>query len=237
MKLSAPVYILKQRAKALSRDSGIPLARALDRIAKREGFASWSLLAARARPQLPASRLFAELRPGHLVLLAARRGQGKTLLSLELAVRALRVGGRAAFFTLEFSRTEVAEYLAAIGASLAELGARFSIDDSDDICADYVAAQLAGTPPGTLVVLDYLQMLDRKRTHPALAEQVQSLKDLARRQRLIVVCLSQIDRSFDATARPCPDAGDVRLANPLDLGLFDRLCFLERGEMRIATAG
>src|SRR5215470_17176943 len=47
MKLSAPIFILKQQAKALSRSEKIPLHAALDRIANREGFAAWSLLAAK----------------------------------------------------------------------------------------------------------------------------------------------------------------------------------------------
>ena len=39
MKLSAPIYRLKRLAKILSRDEGLPLHEALDRIAAQEGFA------------------------------------------------------------------------------------------------------------------------------------------------------------------------------------------------------
>ena len=44
MNLSAPIYKLKRNAKLLSRNDGIPLHQALDRIARNEGFKSWSLL-------------------------------------------------------------------------------------------------------------------------------------------------------------------------------------------------
>ena len=44
MRLSAPVYQLKRKARLLSRTDNIPLHEALDRIAVREGFAAWSLL-------------------------------------------------------------------------------------------------------------------------------------------------------------------------------------------------
>lgn len=47
MKLSAPIHVLKRKAKLLSREAGIPLNQALDRIAKDEGLQSWSLLANR----------------------------------------------------------------------------------------------------------------------------------------------------------------------------------------------
>ena len=101
MKLSAPVYRLKRDARLLARKENIPLHAALDRIAVREGFGAWSLLAAKASATAPAGKLFARLSPGDLVLVGARPGHGKTLLSLELAVEAMKSGHRGAYFTLE----------------------------------------------------------------------------------------------------------------------------------------
>ena len=82
MKLSAPIYQLKRQAKLLSREESIPLHEALDRIAVREGFRDWSLLAAKVSTAMPAGKLFSRLAPGDLVLLGARPGQGKTRVSL-----------------------------------------------------------------------------------------------------------------------------------------------------------
>ena len=90
MKLSAPLYHLKRKAKLLSRAENIPLHEALDRVARQEGFGGWSLLAAKATATAPAEKLFARLAPGDLVLVGARPGQGKTLMSLELAVQAMK---------------------------------------------------------------------------------------------------------------------------------------------------
>jgi DNA replication protein DnaC len=92
MKLSAPIYHLKRKAKRLSREEGIPLHEALDRVAATQGFSAWSLLAAKAAAATPASRLFAQIRPGDLVLVGARPGHGKTLMSLALAVEAMKSG-------------------------------------------------------------------------------------------------------------------------------------------------
>src|SRR5678809_1215162 len=108
MKLTAPIFILKQQAKALSRKEKIPLHQALDRIASREGFNAWSLLAAKAASDRPSERFLEQLSPGDLALVAARPGQGKTLFSLELAVETIRRGNQAAFFTLEFTQGDVA---------------------------------------------------------------------------------------------------------------------------------
>ena len=44
MWLSAPIYRLKRRARLLARNEKIALHVALDRIARAEGFAGWSLL-------------------------------------------------------------------------------------------------------------------------------------------------------------------------------------------------
>lgn len=56
MTLSAPIYRLKRRAKLLSREAGIPLNQALDRVAKDEGFRIWSLLVARNPAQSAAAK-------------------------------------------------------------------------------------------------------------------------------------------------------------------------------------
>jgi replicative DNA helicase len=232
MKLSAPLYHLKRTAKTLSRQKGIPLHAALDRIAAEEGFKAWSLLAAKAAAAAPASKLFARLRPGDLVLVAARPGHGKTLMSLELAVAAMKAGHRAAFFTLEYKEKDVWGHLRDLGVDQTRFQELFDLDCSDAISADYIEKKMATAQRGSVVVVDYLQLLDQKRENPPLMAQVRALKTFARDRGLIVVFISQIDRSYDPSTKPCPDLEDVRLPNPLDLQLFDKTCFLSNGEVR-----
>jgi AAA domain len=237
MRLSAPVYQLRRKAKLLSREARIPLHDALDRIAAQEGFAGWSLLAARASSKAPAGKLFARLSEGDLVLVGARPGHGKTLMSLELAVEAMKSGGRAMFLTLEYVENDVRDRFRAIGVERAKFDGLFEFDNSDDISADYIVRKLARAPRGTLVVIDYLQLLDQKRENPDLMHQVRTLQSFARARGLIFVFISQIDRSYDPSTKPFPDLGDVRLPNPLDLTLFSKTCFLNNGEIQFRATG
>ena len=236
MILSAPVYHLKRQARLLSREAKIPLHQALDRIAAQEGFASWSLLAAKLSETAPASRLFAQLAPGDLVLVGARPGHGKTLMSLELAVEAMKSGHRSVFFTLEYTQRDVLDRFRAIGVEPARFNGLFEFDTSDAISADYIVRILRSAPRGTLAVIDYLQLLDQRRENPGLMEQVRTLKAFARDSGVILVFISQIDRSYDPAKKPVPDISDVRLPNPLDLSLFDKACFLNEGEIRFHAA-
>ena len=236
MKLSAPIYYLKREAKLLSRRESIPLHQALDRIALREGYASWSLLAAKQAAVTPASKMFAQLSPGDLVLVGARPGQGKTLMSLELVGEAMKSGRRSIFYTLEYTEKDVLNRLRLIGLDPAQFNGLFTLDCSDAISADYIIDTAASAPHGTLLAIDYLQLLDRKREDPALAVQVSALKSFARHRGLIIVFISQIDRSYDPAKKSYPDLSDVRLPNPLDLTLFDKLCFLNNGEVRFQAA-
>ena len=235
MKLSAPIYRLKHRAKIISRDEGIPLHAALDRIAIEEGFGGWSLLAARYAATAPSKELFARLNPGDLVLLGARPGHGKTLMSLEVAVEAMKSGHRGAFFTLEYNETDILNAFRAIGEEPGAFEDRFRFDNSNTISAEYVTRHLETAPRGTLVVIDYLQLLDQKRENPELMSQVRALKTFASDRGLIIVFISQIDRSYDSSANSCPGLEDVRLPNPLDLTLFTKTCFLNDGEVQIAA--
>lgn len=235
MKLSAPIPMLKRKARLLARTGHIPLHQALDRIAAEEGFGAWSLLAATAAATRPAGKLFARLAPGDLVLLGARPGQGKTLMGLELAVQAMKAGQRSTFFTLEYTESEVLDRFRAIGADRAQFDGLFELDSSDTINAAHIATRMVTAPRGTMVVVDYLQLLDQKRENPALMDQVQALKSLARDKGLIVIMISQIDRTYDPSAKAVPDLDDVKLPNPLDLKLFDKACFLNQGEVRFQT--
>lgn len=237
MKLSAPLYHLKRKAKLLSRAENIPLHQALDRIARQQGFAGWSLLAAKAAAAGPAEKLFAQLAPGDLMLLGARPGHGKTLMGLELAVQAMKSGGRGAFFTLEYTEKDMLDRFRAIGTARENFADRFEFDSSDEISSDYIVRRLANAPRGTLVVVDYLQLLDQKRGNPELMVQVRALRSFARDRGLIFVFISQIDRAYDPSQKPCPDLNDVRLPNPLDLSLFSKTCFLNDREVRFRAAG
>jgi len=237
MKLSAPVYRLKRKAKELARKDAIPLHLALDRVAAGEGFGVWSLLAAKSAETLSAEGLLARLAPGDLLLIGARPGHGKTLLSLQLAVEAMKVGRRAAFFTLEYTAKDVLGRFKALGVDPAQFETLFGFDDSDAISADHIMRALAEAPPGTLAVVDYLQLLDQKRGNPELTVQISALKAFAQTRGVILAFISQIDRSYDPATKTCPDLRDIRLPNPLDLSLFSKTCFLNQGEVRFQAAG
>lgn len=232
MKLSAPVYRLKRKAKRLSREENVPHHAALDRIAAEEGFASWSLLAATTPSVTPAGVVLARLQSGDMLLVAARPGHGKTLFSLELAVEAMKAGRRSVFFSLEYTERDILGRFRAIGAEPADFDGLFTFENSDAICAAYIMDALKDATAGTLAVVDYLQLLDQKRGNPELMIQIREFKAFARTSGAILIFISQVDRSYDPSRKPVPDIADIRLPNPLDLRLFDKACFLNAGEVR-----
>jgi replicative DNA helicase len=235
MRLSAPIFRLKRKAKLLSRDTKIALNQALDRVARDEGFESWSLLSARLTAAAPARRIMEQLQEGDLLLLGSRPGHGKTLMALGLMVEAVRLGRHGAFFTLEYTKSETLAQIRSLGTNPDQLGDRLSILASDDISADVVIQFLAGTPRGTVAVIDYLQILDQKRSKPELSVQVADLSRFARETGRIIAFIAQIDRSYDPMIKPVPDIADIRLPNPIDLALFSKTCFMHDGQIRLQT--
>lgn len=238
MKLSAPVTRLKRQARTLARATKTPLHKALDQVAQEEGFQSWSHLAATlAASPRPDVEILSQLVPGDLVLLGARPAQGKTLLGLGLALEAAKAGRPGFFFTLEDNEEVVLRRARSLGAEPENLGGLFALDTSDDICADYVVNRLKGVPGNAVAVIDYLQLLDQRRSNAELDQQIRVLKKFAVSSNSIIVVISQIDRSFDPQAKGIPDLSDVRVANPLELGLFTKTCFLHDGEFRLEVMG
>lgn len=229
MRLSAPIFRLKRQAKLLSRDQNIPLHQALDRVAIGEGFKAWSHLASAASAPALSETIMAGLSGGDMLLLAARPGHGKTLTGLEIAATAHQRQMNGLFFTLDYTREDVARRLQAISGPQHVAADTVEIDTSDEICADHIIRRLRATHGPSIAVIDYLQLLDQRRSTPDLDHQLASLKQFIAGSGDIIVAISQVDRAFEAADRKLPDLGDIRLPNPVDLGRFTRTCFLHDG--------
>ncbi|WP_234841687.1 DNA helicase, partial [Sinorhizobium meliloti] len=170
---------------------------------------------------------------GDLLLVAGRPGHGKTTLGLQLLLDAARDGRKAVFFTLEFTEQQARRHLRSLDEGPHGLCEKLQILTSDEISADYIIRHLSGSERGTVAVIDYLQILDQQRSKPALSDQVLALADFARKAGVVVAFISQVDRSFDPESKRLPDIRDIRLPNLVDLGLFNKACFLHNGEAQL----
>ena len=174
--------------------------------------------------------------PGDMILVAARPGQGKTLLALEMAAKASQLGRSGYFFTLDYNARDVSERLLLMGLDQPSNPRSVVVDTSDDITADHIIRRLRAEADPALVIIDYLQLLDQKRTNPSLEDQIKSLRQYVVETGAICVVISQIDRAFDLSEKPMPDLSDVRLPNPLDLSAFRRHFFLHDGKIQVDKA-
>ena len=235
MRLSTPIYKLKHLAKRRARERSIPLHAALNGIARDHGFQSWSHLAS-AHVSRPADQIAKRLEPGDMMLIGARPGHGKTMLALDLARFAGTLGRQGVFFTLDYTEDDVQARLGELAPDAPGPAEGVLVDTSDQICAEYIIARLRAVTGEVLAVVDYLQLLDQKRSHPDLETQIVELRDYARATGAIIVVISQIDRRFEQSDAQLPSLSDVRLPNPLNLGHFNKHCFLHDGEIRLDTA-
>ena len=233
MRFSVPIFRLKREARGLARRKSIALHLALDEIARREGFRSWNHLASSAKAHGAAARLLSAIDPGDLMVLAARPGQGKTVLGLEILAEALAIGRQAIFFSSECTREETGRLLFECGRAGA--AARICQELGDKVCARQIQARLCSTGAGTVAVVDYLQIMDQHRSEPPIGLQIAQLKALAIAREMNLIFLSQVHKSFDSGTKALPDFADLRVTNPLDLSLFNKGCFLHGGALSLVS--
>lgn len=228
MKLSAPIYVLKQKAKALKKSRGLALNVALDEVARSEGFGAWSLLVKKFGEfrAVTSGEVLGQMYGGDLLLLAGRPGKGKTSFSLEMLLQVAREKRQGYFFSLEYTHRDVASRMADLDESVGGNHEYLHFDFSDEISSDYIREKASDIPSGSVIVVDYLQLLDQRRSNPSLQIQVESLKEFAKEKKVMMVFISQVDRRFEMSERELPDLSDIRLPNPVDLKLFNKTHFL-----------
>jgi replicative DNA helicase len=232
MKLSAPIHVLKTQAQLLKKEKGITNTEALDLIAKREGFDSWSLLQSKKDDMFPKSydEILGFFNPGDIVLIGARPSKGKTVFTMGLFVQAIQKASAKNFcFSLAEVHKDIAKRMAVYDESIGEKNKFFELDYSNNISADYIIEKTKNSvTKNSLIIIDYLQLLDEKRTNPPLQVQVEKLKNFAREKECVVIFISQLDRALENKADKRPTMDDIRLPNPLELKFFNKIMLLHK---------
>jgi replicative DNA helicase len=230
VKLSAPIHVLKAEAQKLKKEKSITNTEALDLIAKREGFNSWSLLQSKKDDMFPKSydEILDFFNPGDIVLIGARPSMGKTMFTIGLFVQSIKKKSAKNFlFTLSEVHKDIAGRIGIYDETLGSSDEFFELDYSNDINADYIVEKTSKSiSKNSLIVIDYLQLLDEKKTNPNLQDQVHKLKNFAREKECVIVFISQVRRELENRADKRPLMEDIRLPNPLDLKFFNKIILL-----------
>lgn len=229
MKLNLPIHQLKQQAKALKHADSITMVAALDQIARHNGYTSWSLLHTKNVAHRPktADEILKQLHPQDLLLIAARPNLGKTKLAMQVLLRAIQQGRQCFFFSFEYTQAQAIAIFVELGMEFDNHKGMLHIDVSEQISAKYIISKTKKLAiKGSIIVIDYLQLLDQQRSKLPVQQQVEALKAFAAQTECIIIFISQIDREFDVNQSEIAALKDVRLPNPLDLSLFNKSIFL-----------
>ncbi len=243
MKLSSPIHVLKSQAKELKKGQPLSMSEALNAIAQREGYSSWSLLQSKNSNAFPNSysEILDFFNEGDLVLIGARPGIGKTSFTIGLLVQAIqRKLAPNYYFTLSENHKDIAGRIAAYDDKIGNFDEStgnpgneyldyIGIDYSNDISAKYIIEKTKTTiSQGSVIVIDYLQLLDEKRVNPPLQDQVEALKRYAKEKGCTVIFISQIRREIENQINRVPSLEDIRLPNPLNINLMNKVILIYR---------
>jgi len=187
--------------------------------------------------------------PGELVIVAARPGQGKTSLALQMAAHIARYH-RVYFATIEMGRVELALKRLCSVSGVSSQAIRNGSLSSDDVSAISAAAESVATPnlmlhddpevrpadvqraarrfQADVVFVDYLQIVTPPDTKKSRYEQIgdvsKALKLMARHLRVPVVACAQVGRQADQAKETRPRLSHLResgnIENDCDVALL-----------------
>ena len=200
------------------------------------------------------------LQKGELVILAARPSMGKTALAMNIAEHAvIKVQAPVLFVSLEMSALELGDRLLCSVAevnghrlrngsitqderrklvqSAAEISqAPLFIDDSPARTMTEIAAnarRIKRRDGLSLIVIDYLQLIDPDNSRDPRQEQVakiaRRLKGVARELEVPVLCLAQLNRQVEATKDNKPQLSHLRESGAIEQDA-DVVMFVHREE-------
>lgn len=109
----------------------------------------------------------------------------------------MQAGLPAAWFSTDATHEDMVAQFTRLGETPDAFADRFTFDGSDAINTPYICRRLTSTKVGMPVVVDYLQMLDQRRTDPDLQTQISELKSLTRARGLVTLVISQVSRKFE----------------------------------------
>lgn len=154
--------------------------------------------------------------PGHMVIIGAKTGAGKTALALQIALSMARSGLHVAFLSLEMDARTLAERLLARSGTMAAIRHRDATSDQEaamqaaarelqrlpltlveayGCTVDDVAHYIADNPAVNVVIVDYVQLLGGREAnaYERSVNASKALATLARETGKAILCLAQLN--------------------------------------------
>jgi replicative DNA helicase len=191
-------------------------------------------------------RMTSGMQRGDLLILAARPSMGKTALALNMALEAWHAGHAVGIFSLEMSAEQLVlrmlsaesciphqkirnamvsteEWVALTNTAARLAEAKIFIDDSPSLNIMELRAKarkLKAQFDISLVVVDYLQLINSHQRHENRTQEISSisraLKALAKELGIPVLALSQLSRSLEARMDKRPMLSDLRESGAIE---------------------
>ena len=231
MKLSSPIFVLKRRARQISRETDLLLSQALNLVAKQEGYRSWGSLAAKYASTRTGVDVLARFEPGDFILMECRPNPTSRSQKLQFLTGMIDLKAKAWVFSSTNDHAEIKSQIQHFGQSSSADASNLNVLNIDALDADKIVETLGPKVRGGVILIEDLNELTPKLPPQGVNAQLEVLRSYAQRTLSVVILSASFEIPHEKNKQFNQPKAFQGAIGELDREMFTAYCVLSGGKI------
>ena len=231
MRLSSPIFLLKLRARQISRETDLLLSQALNLVAKQEGYRSWGSLAAKYASTRTVNDVLARFEPGDFILMECRPNPTSRSQKLQFLTGMIDLKAKAWVFSSTNDHAEIKSQIQHFGQSSPADASNLNVLNIDALDADKIVETVGPKVRGGVILIEDLNELIPKLPPQDVNAQIEVLRSYAQRTLSVVIFSASFELPHEKNKQSDQPKAFQGAIGELDREKFTAYCVLSGGKI------